>query len=317
MQRIVFREYGGPEVLQVEHAPRPEPADDELVIEVAAIGVTLPVVKLSHGNGAGVPLPYAPGGEVVGKVVSIGQGVIGWQIGQRAAGLAFTGAYAEFAAVKASFLAPVPNEVDDTAAVALVRSGQVALGALRVAAFRSGESVLVTAAAGGVGHLAVQLAKTLGASRVIAAVGTDTKTAFLRSLGADQVVRYDQSLNEWGDLVDVVLDGTGGHVQAIGLEHLVPFGRLVSYNANGAMVDANQLRLHARTIIGFAMAHLAHRRPDTYMRHQRELWELHRSGALRPAIHATLPLDQAAQAHRIIESRTNLGKVVLIPGTSL
>jgi NADPH:quinone reductase-like Zn-dependent oxidoreductase len=209
--------------------------------------------------------------------------------------------------------------VDDAAAVALVRSGQVALGALR-AALQPGESVLVTAAAGGVGHLAVQLAKILGASRVVAAISTgsatDTKTEFLHDIGASQVVRYDQPLEQWGEPVDVVLDGAGGHVQTTSLEFLAPLGRLVSYNATGAEVDVNHLRLHAKTVIGFAMAHLASRRPDVYTRRQAELWELHHRGALRPAIHAVLPLDQAAQAHRAIITRSNVGKLVLTPKTN-
>lgn len=298
MRRVVFREYGGPEVLRVEQAPLPTPGAGELLVEVGAIGVTLPVVRLSRGGD--VPLPHVPGGEVAGRVTSTGQ---------RVAGLAFTGAYAEYATVPAALVAPVPDEVDDAAAVALVRSGQVALGALRAAAVRPGESVLVTAAAGGVGHLAVQLAVAFGAGRVVAAVSTEEKAEFLYGLGADEVVRYGQPV----DPVDVVLDGTGGQVQSDCLELLEPFGRLVSYNATGAPVDVNQLRLHARSVIGFAMAHFATRQPEVYQRHQQELWEMYAAGTLRPAIHATLPLAEAAEAHRVIESRENLGKIVLTP----
>jgi NADPH:quinone reductase len=317
MRTVVFREYGGPEVLRVEDTPRPEPGGGELLVDVTVIGVTLPVVRLTRGDGAGggAPLPHVPGGEVAGRVAAIGAGVTGWEVGQRVAGLAFTGAYAEFASVAARFLTPVPGEVGDAAAVALVRSGQVALGALRAAALQPGESVLITAAAGGVGHLAVQLATVLGASRVVAAVSTAAKREFLRGTGATHVIQYDQPLSEWGDPVDVVLDGTGGRVQAAGLQCLAPLGRLVSYNATGAVADVNQLRLHGKTIIGFAMAHLASRRPHIYAQHQRELWELYTGGQLRPAIHRTLPLEQAAQAHRIIESRENLGKIVLTPTT--
>ncbi|MEV4319702.1 zinc-binding dehydrogenase [Actinocrispum sp. NPDC049592] len=110
-----------------------------------------------------------------------------------------------------------------------------------------------------------------------------------------------------------MLDGIGGDVQTTALEVLAPFGRLVSYNANGAMVDVNQLRLHAKTVIGFAMAPFARLRPDVYARHHRELWDMHLAGTLRPAIHATLPLDQAGRAHEIILGRASLGKVVLVP----
>jgi NADPH:quinone reductase len=311
MRRVRFHEYGGPEVLEIEETRRPEPAPGELLVEVGAIGVTLPVVRLTRGGE--VPLPHVPGGEITGRVVATGPGVTGWTPGQRVAGLAFTGAYAEFVTLPAASAFAVPDQVGDAAAVLLVRSGQVALGALRAAAVRPGERVLVTAAAGGVGHLAVQLARSLGAAHVTAAVGStggDGKAAFLRKLGADEVVTYDEPWDE----VDVVLDGAGGErVQAAGVGALVPMGRLVAYSGAGAVVDVNELSVHGRSVIGFAMRHFANRRRDLYEEHQRELWDLHVSGRLTAAVHRVLPLDEATEAHRIIEDRENLGKVVLAP----
>jgi NADPH:quinone reductase-like Zn-dependent oxidoreductase len=308
MRRVVFRRHGGPEVLELDQAARPEPAEGELLVEVDAIGVSLPVVRLSRSESA--ELPQVPGGEVVGRVAAIGPGVTGFALGQRVAGLAFAGAYAEFTRVAAPFLAPVPDGVDDAAAVSLVRGGQVALGTLRASAMQPGESVLVTAAAGAVGHLAIQLARTFGASRVVAAASDDSKADFLRRIGADEVIRYDQTASA---PVDVVLDGAGGAAQNAALQQLAPFGRLVSFNAAGEKVDVGELRFHGRSIIGFAMAHLASRRPEVYARHRAELWDLHAKGALRPVVHATLPLAQAAEAHRIMEARANLGKIVLTP----
>ncbi|MFD1048415.1 zinc-binding dehydrogenase, partial [Kibdelosporangium lantanae] len=102
-------------------------------------------------------------------------------------------------------------------------------------------------------------------------------------------------------------------VQATGLESLRPLGRLVSYNATGAPVDVNELRFHGRTVVGFAMPHFVAGRPDVYKRQQTELWDLCLTGSLRPAIHGTFPLDQAAEAHRLLLARENLGKVVLVP----
>jgi NADPH:quinone reductase-like Zn-dependent oxidoreductase len=308
MRRVVHRRHGGPEVLEVEQAARPEPARNELLVEVHAIGVSRPIVRLTRADST--ELPHVPGGEVAGRVVAIGPDVAGWEIGQRAAGLAFTGAYAEYAAVAAPFLAPVPDAVDDASAIALVRGGQVALGALRAGMIQPGESVLVTAAAGGVGSLAIQLANALGAGRVVAAVSDDSKADFLHGIGAHEVIRYDQTAAE---PVDVVLDGAGGEAQNAALRQLAPYGRLVSYNAAGQSVDVNELRFHARSVIGFAMAHLASRRPEVYARHREELWDLCRHKGLKPAIHATLPLAEAAEAHRIIEARANLGKIVLTP----
>lgn len=307
MRRIVYRTHGGPEVLEPDQVPIPEPGENELLVEVHAIGVSLPIVRLTRADST--ELPHVPGGEVVGRIAAVGRNVTGWEVGQRAVGLAFTGAYAEYAIVAAPLIAPVPDAVDDGAAVSLVRAGQVALGALRAGAFHKGESVLITAAAGAVGHLAIQLANAFGASRVVAAVSDDSKFDFLRSVGAHETIRYGQPIEP----VDVVLDGAGGEAQNAALQHLAPLGRLVSFNAAGEPVDVNELRFHARSVIGFAMAHLASRRPEVYARHRRELWDLHAEGAVRPAIHATLPLARAAEAHRIMEARANLGKIVLTP----
>lgn len=171
--------------------------------------------------------------------------------------------------------------------------------------------MLVTAAAGAVGHLTVQLAVALGAERVTAAVGDAAKAGFVRDQGADQVVAYDQ--DDWGGPVDLVLDGVGGGVQEAGLRTLAPLGRLVVFNAVGGAIDTNELRMGGISVIGFAMAHLATRRRAVYDRHQRELWQLYREGHLRPVVHRSLPLECAADAHRIIEARANRGKVVLLP----
>lgn len=320
MRAIRFGRYGGPEVLELAEVPVPRPGAGEVLIEVGAAGVTLPVVRLTRGGpDGGVPLPQVPGGEVAGRIVEVGAGVsgepgTGWRVGERVTGLAFSGAYAEFATVPVEFLSRVPDGVDDATAVVLVRSGHVAFAALHLAALREGESVLVTSAAGGVGHLAVQLARALGAGRVVAAAGAGAgRIEFLRGLGADRAVTYDEARAGLAESFDVVLDGAGANVQEIGLAALAPLGRFVSYNAVGGKLFTNELRMTARTVIGLAMRHFVAHRPDVYERHGQRLWELLERGALRPAVHAVLPLEQAADAHRVIEARTNLGKMVLTP----
>jgi len=142
MRTVRFHTYGGPEVLTIEETPVPRPAGGELLVEVAAVGVNLPVVRLTRGgpDGAGVPLPHAPGGDVVGRVAAVGAGVTGWELGQRVAALAPTGAYAEYVPVPAALAAPVPGGIDDAAAVQMVRGGQVALGVLRAAGCRAGRA---------------------------------------------------------------------------------------------------------------------------------------------------------------------------------
>lgn len=173
--------------------------------------------------------------------------------------------------------------------------------------------MLVTAAAGGVGHLAVQLAQVLGATRVVAAVGASSpaKVEALRSLGADEVLTYAELAAEGVEPVDVVVDGVGGDVQPAALAVLAPFGRPVAFIATTPAVDVDQLRLNARTVIGFAMAHYAGARPALYARHRAELWDLYRSGRLRPLVDRVLPLEDAGWAHRAVESRENVGRVLL------
>jgi NADPH:quinone reductase-like Zn-dependent oxidoreductase len=309
VRRVAFHSYGGPEVLRVEDVAAPEPGPDELLVRVELAGVTLPVVRLTRG---GVELPYAPGGEIVGTIVGLGAEVSSWQLGRRVTGLTFGAAYAEYATMSTRFAVAIPDDSDNASALVLARSGQVALGTLRAGGFQRGEDVLVDAAAGGVGHLSVQLARALGARRVVAAVGSMAKAEFLRGLGADEVVSYGDE-GDWGEQVDVVLDGVGGDVLDRCLDALRPFGRLVAYNGIGGPADTNGLRMRSTTVIGFNMLHFTTLRADRYQAQQRELWDLLAEGRLKPVIHAELSLVDVPEAHRIIEARANLGKIVLNP----
>jgi NADPH:quinone reductase-like Zn-dependent oxidoreductase len=310
--RIVrYHAPGGPDVLQLDEVPSPQPGPGELLVNVAAAGVSLPTVRATFT--ASGPWPVAPGGEVAGRVVALGSGVEGWHLGQRVVSVAFGGAYAELAVVPVALTAAVPKTISDATAVALLRNGHVALGALYAAGLEPGDTVLITAAAGGVGHLAVQLARVLGAQRVLAAVGSFGKEAFVRTLGADAVLSYADTAAAWHETVNIVLDGAGQPALHRGIAALAPFGRLVSYSASGGSVQVNDLRSQARSIIGFTVAHLARYAPQCYAQHREQLWRLAIEGQVRAAVHAELPLVDAQRAHRIFLSRENLGKVVLLP----
>ncbi len=206
MRRVRFHAYGGPEVLCVEEAESPVPGPGELLVRTEAIGVTLPCVRRVRGDGkgGGDPLPTMPGGEIAGEVVALGPDVTGFAVGDRVTSLTFKGSYAELALAPAALASAIPDGASAVEAVALVRSGQVALAALSTAAPAGRESVLITGAASATGHLAVQLAKLQGVPRVVAAVGSAAKAEFLYGLGADEVVTYDQV--SWGEPVDIVLD---------------------------------------------------------------------------------------------------------------
>jgi NADPH:quinone reductase-like Zn-dependent oxidoreductase len=205
----------------------------------------------------------------------------------------------------------VPDGASAVDAVALVRSGLVARGAHAAARVEPGESVLVTAAAGAVGSLAVQYAKAAGAGRVVAAVSSAAKAGFVRGLGADRVVLYEDA--DWGAPYDVILDGVGGDLLAPAVRALATGGRIVAFSSGGGTVEAYELLVRGASMIGFQMRAIAMGKPELYDRWRRELWELHGAGTLRPAVHELIPLAEAARAHAAIDQRRNLGKVVLVP----
>lgn len=291
----------------MEGTPVPEPGPGELLVRCEAVGVTLPVVR--KVTEAAEPIPL--GGEIAGEVVAVGDGVTRFRTGDRVTGLCFGHGYADFALLHDAMASPVPDGASAVDAVALVRSGLVALGALEAARPEPGETALVTAAASGVGHLALQLAGLRGAARVVGAVSDPAKADFVRSLGADDVVVYDD--DSWGDPVDYVLDAVGGELLTPAVAALAPGGRLVAYSSGGGTIQAYDLLVGAKSVIGFQMARIARGEPELYELWRRELWRLFAQGALKPAVHGEFGLGDAAKAHAVIESRSNLGKVVLRP----
>jgi NADPH:quinone reductase-like Zn-dependent oxidoreductase len=305
MRRVRYDSPGGP--LFLEEAPAPRPGPGELLVRCEAVGVTLPVVRKVTEAAE----PIALGGEIAGEVVAVGAGVTRFRAGDRVTGLCFGHGYADLAVLHEPMASPIPGGAGCVDAVALVRSGLVALGALRAARPAPGEAVLVTAAASGIGHLAVQLARIEGAGRVVGAVSDRSKAGFVRSLGADDCIQYGD--DGWGEPVDCVLDAVGGDLLTPALAALAPHGRLVAYSSGGGTVRAYDLLVGAKSVIGFQMALIARGRPDTYEEWRQELWRLFAEGALKPAVHAEFPLEDAAKAHEVIESRANLGKVVLRP----
>ncbi|GAA1090820.1 quinone oxidoreductase family protein [Kitasatospora arboriphila] len=307
MLRIRHEVNGGPEVLFVEKVDRPEAGVGEVLIRVEAVGVTLPTVRKVREGGK--PVPF--GGEVAGKVVALGAGVTPFSVGDRVTGLCFADAYAEFAVLDTAMASPIPDGATAVEAVALVRSGLVARGAYEAARTGPGESVLVTAAASGVGTLALQYAKAGGAARVVAAVSSADKADFVRGLGADEVVLYEDA--DWGAPYDVILDGVGGDLLGPAVRALATGGRLVAYSSGGGTVEAYELLVRGASMIGFQMRAIAVGKPELYDRWLRELWQMRDAGILRTTVHEEIPLVDAARAHTLVEQRRNLGKVVLVP----
>jgi NADPH:quinone reductase len=315
MRAIQITEFGGPEVLRVVDLPDPEPTGGLVPHQVTAAGINYADTHQTEDSYlAKQTLPLVPGAEFVGIAPD----------GTRVVGLLAGGGYAERVLAAPELTWPVPDGVSDGAALAVVLQGLTAWHALRTCAHLApGESVVVHAAAGGVGTIAVQLARALGAGQVIATASSDEKRELALSLGADAAVDPAEpdlvgalrAAND-GRRVDVVLEMTGGPVFDASLRALAPFGRLVAYGQASRTpprpVDPAALMAHSTAVIGFWLAH-CFRRPDMLRPQVTELLDMVADGRLRCVVGGTYPLAEAERAHRDLLSRRTTGKLLLDP----
>ena len=311
MRAVRYHEHGGPEVLRIETVPEPAPRDHEVLIDVEAVGANAVDAAFRAGRSPWPwPLPATVTGDVVGRVVAAGAGVTTAAVGDRVAALT-EDAFAERVTADAAWLAPVPADADAAEATALSMIAPLARGLLHAARFTAGESVLVQSAAGGVGHLLVQLALHFGAARVIGVSSTEDKRAFVRSLGADAVAVDDLPAG-----VDVVFDSVGGKVFDAGVDALAPGGRIVTYGAiGGELATANARSLIAvKSVTGFSFRAWQAAFPDRARADMAEVAGLWRAGVLRSAVHARLPFERVAAIHEILDGRANIGRVVALLG---
>ncbi|HVE99545.1 MAG TPA: zinc-binding dehydrogenase [Mycobacteriales bacterium] len=315
MRAIQITEFGGPEVLQLRDLPDPVPETGQLLIDVSRAGVNYADTHQAENSYlAPQQLPLVPGAEVVGTTAD----------GRRVVALLQGGGYAEKAVAWPMMAFDVPDAVSDAHALAVVLQGMTAWHLLRTSGrMAPGESVVVIAAAGGVGSLAVQLAKAWGAGRVIATASSEEKRALALELGADAALDPDgpdlkAALEEanGGRKVDVVLEMTGGAVFDACLAALAPFGRLVTYGMAGRVpptpVDAGKLVARSRAVIGFWLAHCM-TRPTMLGEPMAELLAMVGAGTLKPVLGGEYPLSKASRAHEDIRSRRTTGKLVLDP----
>src|SRR6266536_2258936 len=289
-------------------------AEGVVLVDVARAGVNFADTHQAEDTYlARRRLPFVPGLEAVGATPD----------GQRVAALLSGGGYAEKVTVARSLAFPVPDAVGDGAALAVVLQGLTAWHLLRTSArLQAGESVVVHAAAGGVGTLAVQLARRFGAGRVIATASTEDKRALALELGADATVDPAGDLRaalvdaNQGKEVDVVLEMTGGRVFDQSLAALAPFGRLVFYGMASRQapepVSPPQLMRTSRGVVGFWLVNCL-RRPEMLAPPVRELLAMTAAGDLRPVVGATYPLSQVRRAHEDLRARRTTGKLLLDP----
>jgi NADPH2:quinone reductase len=315
MRAIQVEEFGGPEVLRLADVPVPEPGDGEVLIRVTRAGINFADTHQRRNQYlAEARLPLIPGTEVVG---------VREDTGERVVALTGTGGYAEYATAPAGLAFPLPDDVDDGTALALLVQGLTAWHLYRTSArVQAGESVVVHAAAGGVGSLAVQLGRPLGAGRVIATASSEEKRALALELGADAAVDaapgglaerlVEANLDR---RVDVVFEMAGGEVFEQSLEALAPFGRLVVYgNASGEAnsVQTRRLMRRSATVVGFWLVHCL-RRPEMVSDALADLFARAARGELRVIVGATYALADAAQAHIDLQGRRTTGKLLLDP----
>jgi NADPH2:quinone reductase len=315
VRAIQISEFGGPEVLKVVEVPEPVPGDGEVRIDVSHAGVNFADTHQAENSYLSqTSLPLIPGIEVVGRTVD----------GRRVLALVNSGGYAEQAVANEAMAFDIPDELDDASALGLIVQGTTALLMLRRSVhMEPGESIVVHAAAGGVGSLAVQLAKSMGAGRVIATASTPDKRELALELGAD--VAIDPAAEDLtaaireangGRRVDVVLEMTGGRVTDQSLAALAPFGRLALYGMASRTapqpVELNSLMTRSTTVVGFWLVN-AFAVPGLVQSALDELASMAAAGELRVISGGDYPLADAHKAHEDLRARRTTGKLTINP----
>ncbi len=315
MRAVVLRAFGPPDRLVAEDVADPQPGPGQVLVDVAAAGITFVETQIRAGRPPHAhmapALPAVPGNGVAGVIGAAGAGVDAGLVGRRVVTTTGgTGGYAERVAVDAGLPIAVPDGVALTTAAALLADGRTALSLFRAAAPRPGDTVLVEAAAGGVGGLLVQLARDSGA-RVVAAAGGERKLAHAAQLGAHVTVDYTRAgweLDTGAEGVDVVFDGVGGAIAAAAFGRLRRGGRFVAFGmASGDFVGAQDADGAGVTLVrGVPLT------PERSRALSGEALALAATGRLVATIGQTFALHQAAQAHAAIESRRTIGKTLLL-----
>jgi NADPH2:quinone reductase len=324
MRAVLMDGFGDPEVLRLGEAPRPTPGPGQVLIKVGATSVNRADLQQRSGN-----YPPPPGEseilglEVAGVIAELGQGVSGWQKGDRVMTLVGGGGYAEYASAPASTLLPVPDALDLTRAAAVTEVWITAyLNVFREAGLQPGETLLVHGGASGVGTAAIQLAKALGPSPVIVTVGSEDKAAACKALGADCAILYKaedfaQRVLEITEKrgANVILDHIGAKYLEPNLACLALYGRLVIIGLLGgakAELNIGRLMVKRQRIIGSVLrARPVAEKAEITAAFREQVLGRFATGELSPVIHAVLPLEEARKAHELMAANANTGKLVL------
>ena len=327
MRAMMSVETGGPETLQMLEVETPEPSSGEVRIAVRAAAANFPDTIIIRDLYQYKPQrPFAPGGEVGGVVDALGDGVTGFAVGDRVLGLPLFGGFSSHVNVAAHMVRKIPDAMPfDEAASFVFTYGTSYYGLQDRGSLQAGETLLVLGAAGGIGASAVELGKAMGA-RVIAAVSSEEKAAFCRELGADAVLIYPRDMDraaqkafgaaikaEAPDGVDVIYDPVGGDYAEPSLRAIAWNGRylVVGFPAGIPSIPLNLPLLKNCQIVGVFWGAHTTREPERHGQEMDELMALYEAGKIRPRISKAMPLEQAAEALRMIEGRQAQGKIVL------
>ena len=324
MRAIVFSNYGEASVLELRNVPEPQPAAGQVSIRVAYASVNYTDIMTRRGQHRVAHLPAVPGFEVSGYIHALGEGVTGLRVGQPVSALTQVGGYAEFALAQPALTIALDGfgkEIKLTQAAAFPVVGVTAFHLLvDVTRIRAGETVLIHAAAGGVGSMAVQVARQLGAGQIIGTVGSQEKVAYAQSLGYDRVVlrtNFVQEVQQFteGRGVDIILDAAGEPTRSQSLTVLAPLGRLVVFGNASQQPDVpllpGNLLANNKAVLGYSFSGLIRTAPQVIAATARQAFALLVNGLAYIDATRILPLEQAAEAHRLIEAGSTTGKLLL------
>ncbi len=324
MKALRIEKYGGPEVMQIVDVPVPEPGPGEVRIQVEACGLNYSDIMIREGQYIdSMPLPYLLGREFCGTIDKAGPGVSGWEKGQRVVGGAMGGAMAEYVVIAPDGLVPCPEGLSPQEGAAILVAGVTAVHCLDdCARLQPGETVLVHAAAGGVGTLAVQIARAMGA-RVIGTASSREKCRVVADLGATAI---DYTKGDWvkevlaatgGRGAEVILESVGGEVFRRSFkEALARFGRMIVFGVASrdiVPIDNREILESNRTLTGYYLGDYFPAHLDRIITATMKLVGLMQEGKVKPIVGKVFPLAKATDAFNHMQQRRNIGKVILTP----
>ncbi len=321
MKAIHITQSGGPEVLELKETPKPKPAKTQVLIKVSAAGVNRSDVitrKNTSAYGKGSDEVMIPGLEVSGEITETGTEVHDKKVGDTVCALIAAGGYAEYVAVESSHCLPVPESISLIDAAALPETVfTVWFNVFKLGKLQPGEKLLIHGGTSGIGTIGLQMAKSMGC-KVYSTVGSDEKLQFLKDMNLGKIINYKEEAFEEvlkDEKIDVILDMVGGDYTQKNLEILNKKGRLININGmKGVEVNVNLRTIMSKNLTmtgSFLKPQSSAVKTQIAQEVEKNIWPLFRSGKIHPVIYKQFPLEDAAEAHKLMESSKHIGKILL------